>query len=148
LTNFFADIKVERIISSPYKRAIQTIQPLANQLEIEIEINSQVAERSLSPKPLSDWFEKLKATFEDFDLKYEGGESSHEATDRIAGVLNTVINEGVENTIIVTHGNIMSLLLNYYNKEFGFEDWNKLSNPDIYLLKSEKKEITFERIWS
>lgn len=42
----------------------------------------------------------------------------------------------------------MSLLLKYYNKDFGFEDWNKLGNPDIYLLKTENNEITFERIWS
>ncbi|WP_328517367.1 histidine phosphatase family protein [Virgibacillus pantothenticus] len=116
-------MKVERIISSPYTRAIQTIQPLANQLNIEIEINNQLAERSLSSIPFSDWFEKLRATFEDFHLKYEGGESSQEATGRIVSVVNTVINEGGENTIIVTHGNIMALLLNFYNKEFGFEDW-------------------------
>lgn len=147
LTHFFADMEVERIVSSPYKRAIQTIQPLANQLNIEIEINNKLAERSLSSQPLSDWQEKLKATFEDYDLKFEGGESSQEATDRIVGVLNSVINKDVENTIMVTHGNIMALLLNHYDKAFGYEDWKNLSKPDIYLLKTGNGESTYERMW-
>jgi len=42
----------------------------------------------------------------------------------------------------------MSLLLNHYNKGFGFEEWLNLSNPDVYLLKSKEKEISLGRIWS
>jgi len=148
LADFFDNITVDRIISSPYKRAIQTIQPLANQLNIEIEIDSLLKERVLSTNQLSDWFEKLKQTFEDFHIKFEGGESSKEALKRIVEVVDNVLKSEFENTIIVTHGNVMSLLLNHYNKEFGFAEWSSLSNPDIYLLKSDGNEITFERLWS
>lgn len=148
LAAFFDNIKVERIISSPYKRAIQTIQPLTNQLNVEIEMNSQLKERVLSTNHLSDWFEKLKQTFEDFELKFEGGESSREAGKRIIEVVENVFKGAFENTIIVTHGNLMSLLLNHYNNEFGFAEWSNLSNPDVYLLKSDGNKITFERLWS
>jgi len=148
LADFFDNIKVERIISSPYKRAIQTIQPLANQLNIEIEMNSRLKERVLSTNHLSDWFEKLKQTFEDFELKFEGGESSQEAVNRIIEVVENVFKSELENTLIVTHGNLMSLLLNHYNNEFGFVEWSNLRNPDVYLLKSDGNEMTFERLWS
>jgi len=148
VATFFKNRKVDRIISSPFKRAIQTILPLANEINIEIETEQKLAERVLSLINMPDWLEKLRATYEDFDLTYEGGESSREAANRILGVVNDVIKSHAENTIIVTHGGLMSLLLNHYNQNFGFEQWKTLSNPDIYLLKFENIEITFERLWS
>lgn len=147
LACFFDHIKVERIISSPYKRAIETIQPLANQLNVEIETDNKLKERILSTTHLSDWFQKLRATYEDMNLKFEGGESSQEAMNRIVEVIEGALKENIENTIIVTHGNIMSLLLNHYDKEFGFDEWNNLSNPDVFLLNLESNKVTYKRLW-
>ncbi|MFZ7946105.1 histidine phosphatase family protein [Neobacillus sp. 19] len=48
LCEFFSNIKIDRIISSPYKRAIESIQPLAKRLNIEVEIDSKLTERVLS----------------------------------------------------------------------------------------------------
>lgn len=147
LADFFNGIDVERIISSPYLRAIQTIEPLADQLAIEVEQDDQLKERLLSSTPLPDWYESLRATFEDFDLAYEGGESSRAATIRAIGVLDRVITEG-KNTILVTHGNLMALLLHHLDQAFGFEEWSRLQNPDVYLLTVKGDAKTLERIWS
>ncbi|WP_338066675.1 histidine phosphatase family protein [Peribacillus acanthi] len=147
LAEFFLDTKIDRIISSPYKRAIQSIQPLANLLNVEIELNSLLSERVLSTNNYSDWYEKLRNTFNDFELKFEGGESSQEAAKRIIGVVEEVFKSENENTIIVTHGNLMALLLNYVNKKFGFDDWKNLSNPDVFLLKVQNDNVTYARLW-
>lgn len=146
LSNFFRRIPIERIITSPYKRAVQSIEPLAKTISIEIETNEQLTERVLSTHNLSDWFEKLQATFEDLELKYEGGESSNVAMKRIVEVMEGVFKSEVQNSIIVTHGNLLSLLLKHYNNEFGFDDWRNLRNPDVFLLKNEKNKVTFERV--
>lgn len=146
LAAFFDDVKVTRIISSPYKRAIQTVQPLAEQLNVEIEMNVQLEERKLSAEPLLDWLDKLKKTFDNPKLKFEGGESSEEAANRIVEVADSVFKSEFENTIIVTHGNLMALLLNHYDRQFGFDKWAGLSNPDIYLLKLDRNQINFERV--
>lgn len=148
LSGFFSKIKVDRIISSPYERAIQSIQPLAKQLNIEIEIDEKLTERVLSTKDISDWKNKLRTTFEDVLLKFEGGESSQEAKERIVDVVEDVFKDTSENTVIVTHGNLMSLLLNNYNKSFGFDDWQDLSNPDIYVLRKKGNKVTQKRLWS
>ncbi len=37
--------------------------------------------------------------------------------------------------------------LKYYNKDFGFEDWQNLCNPDVFLLKNECTKVTSERLW-
>ena len=147
LDTFFNEIHVERIISSPYKRAVQSIKPLSERLNVDIELNGQLKERVLSTEPLSDWFEKLRTTFENPEIKFAGGESSIEAVNRIIEVVEDVLNSELENTVIVTHGNVMALLLNHYNKQFGFNEWANLGNPDVYLLNANSNGITFERIW-
>jgi predicted acetyltransferase/broad specificity phosphatase PhoE len=146
LSEFFSDVPIDRIIASPYKRAVQSIEPLAKILNLEIATNDLLTERVLSSKNLSDWLEKLRATFDDFDLKFEGGESSYEAVNRIVSVVEEVMNNEAQNTIIVTHGNLLSLLLNHYNNEFGFDDWRNLRNPDVFLLKKEDDNLSYERL--
>ncbi|HLQ83400.1 MAG TPA: histidine phosphatase family protein [Pseudogracilibacillus sp.] len=111
-------------------------------------MNSQLEERVLSTKLLSDWLEKLRTTFKSPYIKFEGGESSEEAVNRIIEVVEGAFKSELENTVIVTHGNLMALLLNHYNKQFGFNEWANLSNPDIYLLKSDSNRVTFERLWN
>ncbi|MEQ2528336.1 histidine phosphatase family protein [Robertmurraya yapensis] len=147
LDNFFVEKRVERIISSPYKRAVQSIQPLAERLKLDIELEDRLTERVLSSKNLPDWYEKLQETFEDFDLKFDGGESSHEAMNRIVEVIEEVVQSTPDNVAIVTHGNLMALLLKHFHQEFSFNDWKKLSNPDVYLLKYQNYQTTFKRIW-
>lgn len=147
LSRFFTLIKVDRIIASPYTRAIDSIQPLAEKLGFHVESDRRLTERVLSTKNLSDWLEKLKSTFEDPELKFEGGESSTEATKRIVEVIEEVFAGNDEHTIVVTHGNLMSLLFNYYDKNFGFNNWKSLSNPDVFLLSNDDSNVTLKRVW-
>lgn len=147
LADFFSGIQIDRIISSPFVRARQTIEPIANRKGVSIELDERLSERILSSKPLDDWIDKLKATYTDLELTFEGGESSKEAMNRIVAVVADVVDDEAENTIIVTHGNIMSLLLHYYDKNFGFEEWKKLSNPDVFLLEFTGEDCTIRRIW-
>lgn len=148
LAEFFSDKKLDRIISSPFLRAKQSVEPLSKKFALNIEIDDRLSERVLSKANLPDWFEKLKATFTDLELKYEGGESSQEAMNRIVEVVEEAFNDEAAHTLIVTHGNVMSLLLKKYNHDFGFEGWKNLSNPDVFLLSCLNDEIHLERIWS
>ena len=148
LSKFFYNKKVNQIISSPYLRAIQTIQPLAKRLDLVIQTDSRLSERVLSSMPMFDWMDKLRATFDNLDLKYPGGESSKEAMDRIVNVVIDLLESEHENTVIVTHGNIMSLLFNHFDGTFGFEQWKGITNPDVYLLNSFDEKINYIRCWN
>lgn len=86
-------------------------------------------------------------TYVDLDLVYEGGESSREATNRILQVVEEVLQSECRNTVLVAHGGILSLLLKYYNEDFGFKDWKKMTNPDVYQLTFDNEGTTVERIW-
>lgn len=120
LSGFFANKKIDRIISSPFERAVASVKLLSEKINLHIGTDERLSERKLSPENLPDWLNHLKASFTDLDLKLAGGESSREAMCRIADVTEEVFHSEMENTILVTHGNIMSLLLKYYDARVGF----------------------------
>ncbi|GKU80628.1 histidine phosphatase family protein [Niallia sp. NCCP-28] len=145
LADCLADVPVDRIISSPFLRAVQSLTPYAENNDRIIQMDNRLSERILSSVSYADWMEKLEATFLDMDLKFIGGESSREAMNRIAEVIEEVQKSEDSNVIMVTHGNIMSLLLNYYDKNFGFKEWENLKNPDIFLLEVAKSGCHIKR---
>lgn len=147
LVDFFKDIEVDRIISSPYLRAIQSIEPLAKERNIEVAIDERLSERVLSSVNLPDWMDKLKDTFSDLQLEFEGGESSQNAMDRAAAVVDEIFQEKEETTIIVTHGNLMALMITYFNQDFGFEGWKQLTNPDVFLLRYNEEGTKIDRVF-
>jgi 2,3-bisphosphoglycerate-dependent phosphoglycerate mutase len=147
LMHFLKNIPVSRIISSPYVRARQSIEPLANYLKIPIETDNRLTERILSKSNLTDWLEKLEQSFENMDLSFHGGESGREAQQRILSVVSDILKQDGKNIILVTHGNLMALLLQHYDPSFGFQKWRALSNPDVYQIDFHEKEITTKRIW-
>lgn len=129
------------------KRAIQTIEPFTKEKNLNIQIDERLSERILTTENYPDWMDKLEQTFENLDLKFEGGESSREASKRIFDVIEEVKESDVENTIIVSHGNIITLLLKKLDKDVSFEDWKKITNPDVFLIEYSGDEFYYKRIW-
>ena len=145
LVKFFEEIEVDRIISSPFVRARRSAEPLAKAKGIHIEQDSRLAERVVSSHDLKDWLVKLEKTFSDFQLKYEGGESSSQAMMRAFNVIDGL--EAGSRTVLVTHGNLMALLLGSFDDKFGFKAWQALTNPDVYSLRITDSGTEVERIW-
>lgn len=146
LAKFFEEIQINKIISSPFTRAMQSIEPLANHLSLEINIEENLSERLLSLDNLPGWLDCLEKTFNDFSLTYPGGESNNEAMERAKKVLEEIIKEDKNTVMLVTHGNLMTLILRYFDKQFGFEDWKLLTNPDVFKVTLGNKPKV-ERVW-
>ncbi len=144
LALFLQDFHLTHFVSSPFTRAIQTIEPAADQQNMPIEIDERLAERILSSENLPDWLEKLEASFLDDQLTFPGGESGQEAGDRAMAAI-----AGLEDrSVVVTHGNLLGLVLTRLNKNYGFSEWQKLSNPDVYEVKWTENEKIVTRLWN
>lgn len=148
LSSFLKDKDIQFIISSPYVRALTSILPLAEVLHLQVRSDARLSERVLSAEPLDNWLDCLKHTFVDFELSYRGGESSQEAMARAANLVNDVLAEHHGNVALVTHGNLMTLLLRYFDERFGFEEWASLTNPDVYVVRIDESQAIVERIWN
>ncbi|ASF39616.1 2,3-bisphosphoglycerate-dependent phosphoglycerate mutase [Halobacillus alkaliphilus] len=149
LANFLdqSGYEIDHIISSPFLRAIETIKPFALSKGLSIKTDERLEERILSHEPLDDWEEVLHDTFKDPELKFSGGESSQEAKKRILSLVDELEQEDCGNVLLVTHGNLLALLLQKYNREIGFYEWKRLSNPDMFLVQKQGGEYMVERIW-
>jgi 2,3-bisphosphoglycerate-dependent phosphoglycerate mutase len=147
LAEFLKEEGIKRIYSSPFVRAVQTATPLSTTLEISIHTDERLQERILSSQNLPDWMECLKLTFEDQSLKYHGGETSQDATNRAIHAVQDILESQDRKVAIVTHGNLMSLMLHHFNETYGFDAWRSLTNPDVFLLTFENEEVKIERLW-
>jgi 2,3-bisphosphoglycerate-dependent phosphoglycerate mutase len=146
LAGWLSEVSIERIISSPFARAYQSIVPLSERLGLTIEVNDRLIERVLSPVPLDNWRERLAETFIDLDLSFEGGESSRIAMMRGVSVVNQAMQQTTDPVVLVTHGNLMVLILKHFNEQVGYAEWENLRNPDVYCIQFSGEGTCTERI--
>jgi len=149
LSDFLAERPIDEILSSPYDRAMSTLRPLARRLDLKIHTDDRLAERVLSAEPLNDWMERLSLSFADLDATLPGGESSREAMERGISAIQELYKRPAKNIAVATHGNLMALILKYYDDTFGFDHWKALTNPDVYELAVTENEGVprIARIW-
>ena len=143
LADFLKELNVKRIVSSPFTRAVQSVKPAAERLGLDIRTDERLQERVLGSGEMPDWLEKLEESFMDSNVKLSGGESGLEAQDRAA----EVIADATDGTVIVTHGNLMALMLQSADPAYGFEEWKSLSNPDVFEMTIEGALKDVRRIW-
>ena len=149
LTDWFADKEIDLIVSSPYLRATRTIAPLVQRRKIELKLDSRLKERVFSAELLTDWRERLRASYEDADLCFSGGESSRTATGRAVYALTPLLKNNLPTIVVVTHGNLLTLLLRHFDSTFGYEHWERMTNPDVFRLDWKKdKPPVIRREWT
>ena len=148
LCAFLARFDIERIVSSPFVRALESIQPLGACLGIGVETDLRLVERTLSAVPIADWRERLRESFQDLDLVIEDGESSQVAMERARNAVADVLDHPAHQTVVVTHGNLMALMLKTFEDSIGFELWERLTYPDVYSVTVSETYSAVERIWA
>ncbi|WP_214821924.1 MULTISPECIES: histidine phosphatase family protein [unclassified Exiguobacterium] len=146
LRDFFRKIPIDRIISSDYTRALASVTPLADAHQLSIEREPLLRERILSHEPLEDWLTPLRQSFIDPTFKLSDAESGMEATNRILQVVERAQSPH-GSTLLVTHGNLLALLLQHLDPQYDFDTWRKMRNPDVYRLDFSDENPFLEHIW-
>jgi len=147
LAEFLSAVGIGQIVSSPFARALKSIKPLSIRSNIEIKLDERLVEAALSSIDYSDWLDKLRRTFSDFELSFEGGESSRAATVRATAAVNDALLSDTDSIAVVTHGRLMTLILKHFDSKYGFEEWQNLTTPDVFRTVIKENESQVERIW-
>jgi 2,3-bisphosphoglycerate-dependent phosphoglycerate mutase len=149
VTKLLLGENITEVISSHYKRASQTVDGIARLLGINVLIEEGFRERKLADSSVDNFDEAVIKVWESFDFSLPGGETGYSAQARgVKALENILVKYGGENIVIGTHGNIMVLIMNHYDKRYGYDFWSKLNMPDIYKLSFEDgrlKEVN--QIW-
>lgn len=149
LSETLGDLGIARIVSSSFLRAQQSVGPLSQRLGLPVEVDDRLIERNLTSEPLDDWRGALRAAWDDHDLALPGGESSRAATARGMAALRDIVADGRLPTAVVTHGNLLSLLLHAFDGRPGYATWEALSNPDLFeVVYTPPDEFAATRTWN
>ena len=148
ITELLKEEGIDHVISSPYKRAIQTVEGIARFLDLPIELMEDYKERVLSEQPVENFSEAIEMVWDNYSYAFEGGESNYLAQKRgVEVVYQTLERFEGKNVAIGTHGNIMVLIMNYFDAKYDYNFWRELGMPDIYKLSFKGKNlIDVERI--
>jgi len=147
LADHLTTVGADLLVSSPYTRAQQSLAPLAQRLGLPVETDARLVERVLAAEPLSHWREALRQTFTDLDLAWPGGESSRTAMVRGRAVIDALLAQPACTPVVVTHGNLMTLILRSFEASHDFHAWERLSNPDVYCLAVQADGVRVSRTW-
>ncbi|WP_051004037.1 histidine phosphatase family protein [Exiguobacterium antarcticum] len=97
----FEGIKPDQIYASPYRRAIETVQPLAEQYGLVIQEAAAFQERLLAPEELPDCQQAVGYVWEHPDENPYGGESNVTAQRRIVPEIKRLLEKHKDQTVVI-----------------------------------------------
>ena len=119
------------ILSSPFKRAVDTVADFAERSSIDIEIVENFRER----KSDSDWMRDtdfwpfIERQWADFSYSLSDGECLAKVQERNIAALNDVLVKYKNmNIAIGTHGTALSTIINHYDRTYNFKDFMEMVN--------------------
>ena len=137
LLTIFDKIHIDLIFSSPYKRTVDTVEPIALNKKLDIKIEEDFRERKIDGW-IENFNEYSKKQWEDFGYKSGKGESLSEVQSRNIKALEKILADNTDKRIIIgTHGTALSTILNYYDNTYQFNDFTKIVNIMPYVVKME-----------
>ncbi|MGZ5926920.1 MAG: histidine phosphatase family protein [Rhizomicrobium sp.] len=125
--------RIAHIYSSPYRRALDTVAPLAARLGLSVTPVPELRERKLTDEPRNDWEHLLRQAWADHDFALPGAESGRAVQSRMhEALLGLALRHPGERLAVASHGNAIALFLNRLDPAFGFAEWKAMRNPDIF----------------
>lgn len=154
VTELLIDKDIDIIASSSYTRAVQTVQELAFKKELTIKEYEELKERPIKGLDYKlheqEILGAIKLSFENKEYCLPGGESTLQAQNRAIPIIKQLLKDYKgKNIVIGTHGNIMTIIMNYFDDRYGYRFWKSTSKPDIYRLDFNNESlIEVKRLWS
>ncbi|MGT2742608.1 histidine phosphatase family protein [Streptococcus plurextorum] len=140
LIDYFSDKKIDKIFSSPYKRAYDTVFPLSEKYGLEIQIVHDFRERKIDSVWIDDFTSFTQKQWLDFSYKLSDGESLQEVQDRNIAALSDILRKHhKEHIVIGSHGTAISTIINYFIPAFNYNDFNQIKSLMPFVLV-----LTFE----
>lgn len=125
--DLLAGVPVDAVLSSPYRRAVDTVQPLADERGLGIRAVEDFRERRVDSCWIEDFDGFCRAQWADFDYRLTDGETLRQVQRRNMAALEAVLVEFAGQTVVIgSHGTALSTIINHYDPTFGHADFEKI----------------------
>jgi 2,3-bisphosphoglycerate-dependent phosphoglycerate mutase len=144
VTDFLQSKEIDVIFSSPYKRAIDTITEFAKSVGIPIHIVEDFREREHALME-GDWRPYTKKQWSDFSYSLPNEECLADVQKRNIAALNDVLSlHKNKNIAIGTHGMALSTIINFYDINYGFDEFMEMVflNPWVVIIDFDEFNCT------
>ncbi len=129
VTEFLANKQVDIVLSSPYKRAVDTVAHFASLRDLPITTIFDFRERKVDSCWIDDFDAFTRRQWTDFNFKLTDGETLAEVQKRNITALQKVVEQHKGKTIVVgSHGTALSTIINYFVPPFGIEEFTRIKS--------------------
>jgi len=128
---------VTAVYSSPYRRAVETVQPIASVHGLPVQVLEDLRERRLSGSSLAEpaFLEALHRARSDPAFALPGGESTDDVRDRALRALTEIRRQTPKGTAVAgTHGGVISILRWHLGEAFTVEEALAEPMPATYRI--------------
>jgi 2,3-bisphosphoglycerate-dependent phosphoglycerate mutase len=150
LAERLADEAVAAVFSSPYRRALETVQPIAARHEIDVHVHVDLRERRVSgggPLPEQAFLDALQRARRDPDFSLPGGESTQDVLERVSRVIREIHESTPEGVAVIgTHGGVISILRWSLGDQFTVEEALAEPMPSAFRLGNLDGDWDLERV--
>lgn len=136
VTKFLWDKEIDVVLSSPYKRAVDTVKEFADAKGLKIELIDDFRERKVENGWIEDFNAFCKKQWADFEYKLSDGECLREVQERNIAALKRVLERYAgKNVVVGSHGTALSTIINYYDSSYGYDDFEKIRSLMPWIVK-------------
>lgn len=144
VTKFLMDKQIDAVVSSPFKRAIDTVRDFADKNNLKITAIDDFRERRVDSCWIEDFTSFSKKQWEDFTYKLSDGECLAEVQARNIAALNKLLDDYQDQNVVVgSHGTALSTIINYYDKTFEYDGFHEIRHlmPWVVQFTFDGKEL-------
>ncbi|MFT4106887.1 MAG: histidine phosphatase family protein [Lacrimispora sp.] len=136
VTDFLSDKNIDVVLSSPYKRSIDTVKEFADKYGHQVVTVSDFRERKIDSVWIDDFTAFSQRQWNDFDYKLTDGETLREVQTRNIDALKRVLDQYRNKHIVVgSHGTALSTIINYYDASFGYSSFKNIKKLMPWIAK-------------
>ena len=136
VTEYLCDKEIDVVLSSPFKRAVDTVKDFADVRGLKVIPVFDFRERRVDSGWIEDFNSFCEKQWADFDYKLLDGECLREVQERNIRALNQVLKEYEGKSIVVgSHGTALSTIINFNDKSFGHREFEEIKTLMPWIVK-------------
>ena len=127
VTDFLLDKGITAVWSSPYRRAVDTVQSFADRMGLPVHTDEDLRERRVDSVWIEDFNSFCRQQWADFDYRLTDGETLRTVEERNLRALRRILSAHPEEAVAVgSHGTALSTLLHHFDPAFGYEQFEEI----------------------
>ncbi len=148
VTRFFADKTLDAVLSSPYRRAMDTVRGVAESKNLSVILVEDFRERRVDSVWIDDFDAFTQAQWADFNYRLTDGESLAAVQRRNLAALKQALRAYPDKAVAVgSHGTALSCLVNAFDPSFGWEDFERIRGLMPWMVRFDFAGDRCEALW-